>query len=87
MYPLLYNYVGDSRREGTATEQPVSLVASKPSSHVILKEMLPGLEENVHRFILQFQCKSEGTHYWASMEAANSFQMFTSLLNPKPISI
>lgn len=61
MYPLLYNYIGSSRREETETEQSASLVASKPSSHVVLREVLPGLEENVRRFILQFQCKSEGT--------------------------
>ncbi|CDJ36128.1 uncharacterized protein EMH_0007950 [Eimeria mitis] len=60
MYPLLYNYVGSSKREETETEQSVSLVASKPSSHVVLRDVLPGLEENVRRFILQFQCKSEG---------------------------
>ncbi|CDI85837.1 hypothetical protein, conserved [Eimeria praecox] len=60
MYPLLYNYVGSSQKEETETEQSVSLVASKPSSHVVLREVLPGLEENVRRFILQFQCKSEG---------------------------
>ncbi|CDJ45915.1 hypothetical protein, conserved [Eimeria brunetti] len=60
MYPLLYNYVGSSKKEEPGTEQPVSLVASKPSSHVVLREVRPGLEENVRRFILQFQCKSEG---------------------------
>lgn len=78
VYPLLYNFVGSSKREETETEQAVSLVASRPSSHVVLKEALPGSEENVRRLVVQFQCKSEGR--WSTRTSGQLDQCFSFLL-------
>ncbi|XP_026192632.1 uncharacterized protein LOC34617814 [Cyclospora cayetanensis] len=61
MFPLLYNYLGTSKANDKSTERGAnSLVATRQSSHIALREALPGSEENVRRFVLQFQCKSEG---------------------------
>lgn len=79
MYPLLYNFVGSSKREETETEQPVSLVASRPTSHVVLKEALPGSEESVRRLVVQFQCKSEGR--WSTRTSGQLNQSISPLVH------
>ena len=78
MLPLLYNFVGSSKKEKTETEQVTGLVVSRPSSHLVIKEVLPGSEENVRRFILQFQCKSEGKHFLKRGPATISLRFFYS---------
>lgn len=60
MFPLLYNFVGSKRNPEPIPGQAAGLVTSRPSSHVILREAVPGSEDNVSRFILEFQCKSDG---------------------------
>lgn len=58
--PLLYSFVGGRQAEGKQNPENPGLVATKPSSYIALREATAGSVENVHRFILQFQCKSEG---------------------------
>lgn len=60
MLPLLYNFVGSGQQQKSPIVEAPSLVASRPSSHIVLREAIAGSEENVNRFILVFQCKSEG---------------------------
>ncbi|KAL8433064.1 hypothetical protein Efla_006263 [Eimeria flavescens] len=60
MYPLLYSFAGKRQEPTKANGRMPSLVASRPSSHITLREVSPGAEENVHRLILEFQCKTEG---------------------------
>ncbi|KAL8455094.1 hypothetical protein Emag_001070 [Eimeria magna] len=72
-------FEGKAQQPKASGGQMTSLVASKPSSHLTLKEVKAGAEENVHRLMVEFRCKSEGESIVAldfSFHAYKDVQIF-----------